>query len=646
MPDTIALDSFDTKDRVLDELYTLVRDGLTDQLLSQLTNLSNRTEYLTSVNWYGQEQLSLLMVAALHGHEDIVRILFEHCKPEYQVELEGTIILDNQTILEGITALYCACYRAKFAVARLLIETGRANANHSTLDEPYHPLLIHATRMNRLDIVQFLIENNYADVNKSKSTTRAESTALVWAVRRNNISIVKYLIEKGAHVDYYCKKSYKSKFATPLTLAVHDGNLELVQILFNAGADTNVKNKSDDTLLAIAVKLEHWPIIQFLLEQSVTNIDEVERAVLFLIERRPLPIDMNKLYKYLYFILQQRVVLQKSKVCRQPLAVYDYHQECQTLEELESIKNDSNRIWIEVLLVLERILLPRKDPILTKALNGYSHYLLAKNDFDKCLALWIHSFYISKQMQRTMTLYPFVRLFCKMITTETMIPIDRFIEVCQFTFDSTRTTRDQITYNQVCFVVITAKIFEHQQITSVEKIVLCKWISQLCRQWQMPSDRQTIVHLCISGSNYGYSYRNSSHTEPYLRFPNESALQLVLACGRPWLDLDAVESSMHNTALHLLCHVSENQTMIKSLLNAGAHIDCVNRYGFTPLMYATGQETKAFLKSRASSACLKCLCARMIVNQRLNTSSIGPATSKLNKFISRHGSLVIESEHK
>ncbi|CAF4462954.1 unnamed protein product, partial [Rotaria socialis] len=66
----------------------------------------------------------------------------------------------------------------------------------------------------------------------------------------------------------------------------------------------------------------------------------------------------------------------------------------------------------------------------------------------------------------------------------------------------------------------------------------------------------------------------------------------------------------------------------------------------TPLMYATGQETKAFLKSRASPTCLKCLCARMIANQRLNTSSIGSATSKLNKFIYRHGSSVIESEHK
>ena len=73
-------------------------------------------------------------------------------------------MLDNETILEGITALYCACYRAKFAVAQLLIETGRANVNHSTFDEPYHPILIHATRMNRLDIVQFLIENNNADV--------------------------------------------------------------------------------------------------------------------------------------------------------------------------------------------------------------------------------------------------------------------------------------------------------------------------------------------------------------------------------------------------------------------------------------------------------------------------------------------------
>ncbi|CAF1509461.1 unnamed protein product [Rotaria sp. Silwood1] len=587
------------------------------------------------------------MVAALYGYENIVRILFKHCEPEYQVELEGIMYLDDQTTLEGITALYCACYRAHFTVARLLIDAGGANVNHGTLNEPYHPLLIYATRINRLDIVQFLIENGYVDVNETRSTTRAKSTALVWAIRQNHLSVVKYLLEKGANVDYYCTTNFSSKFTTPLILAVHDGNLELVRILCTAGADTTVKNKAGDTLLAIAVKKEHWSIIHFLLEQSIINIDDVELAILFLIESRLFPIDENKLYKHLYFALQQRLAIQSPKVCRQPLAIYNYYQECQTIEELNSIKTDSNRIWIEVLLVLERILLPRKDPKLAKALNGYSHYLLTKNEFDKCLALWIHSFSVCKQMQHTMNLYPFVRLFCKMITAEKPIPIDRFIEVCHCTFDSTQTTsREPMIYNQLCFVVITAKIFEQQPLTSAEQTVLCNWISRLCQQWQMPSDRQTIVHLCISGNNYGLSYRHSSNTARYLRFPNESALRLVLACGHRWLDLDAVESIMNNTALHLLCHQSENQTMIKLLLNAGAHIDCMNRYGLTPLMYATSQDTKAFLKSKSTPTRLKCLCASMIARQRLNTSDLGPATSKLNIFISLHGCSVTKSDCK
>ncbi|CAF2861419.1 unnamed protein product [Rotaria sp. Silwood2] len=617
MQETISLDTLYANDDIPNELYILVRDGLADQLDRQLNNLSNRIEYLTYVSWYGQEQLSLLMVAALYGHENIVRILFTHCEPQYQIELEGTMCLDDQTSLEGITALYCACYRAHFTVAQLLIDVGRANVNHSTFTEPYHPLLIHATRMNRLDIVQFLIENGYVDANQTRSTTRAKSTALVWAIRRNHLSVVKYLLEKGANVDYYCEANFSSKFTTPLILAVHEGNLELVRMLCNAGADMTVKNKAGDTLLAIAVKKEHFSIIHFLLEQSIVTIDEVELGILFLIQSRFFPIDESKLYKHLHCALQQRLAIQSPKVRRQPLPIYDYHQECQTIEELNLIKNDSNRIWIEVLLVLERILLPRKDPKLTKALNGYSHYLLAKNEFDKCLALWIHSFSLCKQMQRTMNLYPFVRLFCKMITAEKIIPIDRFIE-----------------------------IFEHQPVTNTEQTLLYNWVSRLCQQWQMPSDRQTIVHLCISGSNYGLSHRYSPDTEPYLSFPNESALRLVLACGYRWLDLDAVESSMNNTALHLLCNESENQTMIKLLLNAGAHIDCMNRYGLTPLMYATSQKTKTFLKSKSTPTRLKCLCARMIASQRLNTSSLGPAKSKLNMFVSLHGFSVTESDHK
>lgn len=122
------------------------------------------------------------------------------------------------------------------------------------------------------------------------------------------------------------------------------------------------------------------------------------------------------------------------------------------------------------------------------------------------------------------------------------------------------------------------------------------------------------------------------------RFPNESALRLILACGRPWLDLDAVESSMNNTALHMLCHTSKNQKMIQLLLDAGAHIDYVNRFGFTPLIYATSPETKAFLKSKSTPSHLKCLCSRLIADKQMDKSVFGSTKSKLNMFITLHGS--------
>jgi hypothetical protein len=55
-----------------------------------------------------------------------------------------------------------------------------------------------------------------------------------------------------------------------------------------------------------------------------------------------------------------------SKVCFQPVVAYGYHQECQTVKEIDSIKNDSNRIWIEVVLILERIRVSLNDKRLNK----------------------------------------------------------------------------------------------------------------------------------------------------------------------------------------------------------------------------------------------------------------------------------------
>ena len=188
MDEVFSLDILYADEYVPEQLNQLVRHGLCSQLDARLHELSNSTEYLTALTWYSQEQLSLLMVAALNGYDDIVRVLLTHCDPTRQIELKGQVIISDEKRMKGATALYCACYRGHFTVAKTLIELGQANVKQGTRDYPYYPLFIHATIMNRQDIVHFLLENKYADVNETKSVDSDESTALLWAAYRGYTS--------------------------------------------------------------------------------------------------------------------------------------------------------------------------------------------------------------------------------------------------------------------------------------------------------------------------------------------------------------------------------------------------------------------------------------------------------------------------
>jgi len=98
-----------------------------------------------------------------------------------------------------------------------------------------------------------------------------------------------------------------------------------------------------------------------------------------------------------------------------------------------------------------------------------------------------------------------------------------------------------------------------------------------------------------------------------------------------------MESSYGDTPLHLICRGTEDRQIIELLLNSGCHIDCVNKDGKNPLDYLSEKKIRALLMSKSTPACLKCLCARIIVNKCLNTETLGSSTSVLNKFILLHG---------
>jgi hypothetical protein len=122
-------------------------------------------------------------------------------------------------------------------------------------------------------------------------------------------------------------------------------------------------------------------------------------------------------------------------------------------------------------------------------------------------------------------------------------------------------------------------------------------------------------------------------------FPNLAATQLLLSLGNRWIDLNAVDISNGNTALHIVSQSTKTDAfpIVRLLINAGAHVDFLNTHDKTPWDYAKSTEIKDLLQKQQTPSLLKCLCARYIVTQQINHELIWPSGTKLNSFIYLHG---------
>ena len=444
------------RENIYEDLFQLVKYGSYLQLDIRLRQLPNPNQYLTILQTYDRQQISLLMLAASYGHDDIVRVLLSHNNTPDHVELKGRVVISDELTIHGATALYCACYHGHFAVAKTLIELGHANVNQNTIDHRCYPLLLHAIIRNRPDIVTFLLENKYADVNETKSFDRIESTGLIWATFQGNTPLIEYLISKGANVNY-TSGANNTMYSRPIGFAVMNGHLEAVQLLCRAGADLNFHNNVGETLLSIAIQKGHHLIVDFFLTQW-TNIEDLELAACSLCCSYSLDL-VDYVFKILKIAIQRRNELNLPKICMRPIAAYDYQQECQTFEEVDSIKNDPQKIFIETLLIRERISLSRNDISIVKPLHSYGDALIKRKQFKKCLDVWIHMFYLYQRMNIRTMLHRFVWLFCRMVEANKKIPVDWFLKVGQLVFEPSHLEeKDNTAHNTFFLVIIATKV--------------------------------------------------------------------------------------------------------------------------------------------------------------------------------------------
>jgi len=96
-----------------------------------------------------------------------------------------------------------------------------------------------------------------------ESTDRFGRTSLHLASLRGDTEIVELLLEAGANVNI------KNKFGwTPLHLAAREGHIDIVQMLLEAGANIGAKNKFGRTPLDYAVKHRHTDIVRMLVSNK------------------------------------------------------------------------------------------------------------------------------------------------------------------------------------------------------------------------------------------------------------------------------------------------------------------------------------------------------------------------------------------
>jgi ankyrin repeat protein len=318
------------------------------------------------------------MIATLHGHDTIVRKILSHSLDKTKtIELEGRTHSVNGDLVNKVTALWCALDRAHFNVARTLIDLGKANVNHG----PLHPLLIDATIRGRLDIIQFLIENDYTDVNQTK--TNDENTALAVAAMK--------------------------------------GHLELVRVLSMAGASSRTINHAKKTPIVLAAENNKFDVMNYLLEHDHNNasFDDLELvAASHIFSQKG-----TEHYKSQWVIellrqsLLKRTEFNIPKSVAEPIAIYDFQQECQSIDEFDQIQDNDDRLYIEALLIQERILLSQKDEKLFTLLFERATTLVEEYQFDLCLDLILHIFHLSQQFQFQNYFKQFFWLFYNMFNS-------------------------------------------------------------------------------------------------------------------------------------------------------------------------------------------------------------------------------------
>jgi len=185
-----------------------------------------------------------LMLAAEHGQIELVKALLQK-KAEVNAQTN-----------DGLSALHLAT--SNIAIVEILIEH---EANVNLKSEANGTPIFMAAGLGHFDVVQYLIKKK-AEINL---TTTNGTTPLMTAASRGYFEIVKALLGEKAEVNAQINGELNNGLSA---LHLATANIKIVEILYEHGANIDIKSDSYGTPFTRAVILEHFDVVEYLIKKK------------------------------------------------------------------------------------------------------------------------------------------------------------------------------------------------------------------------------------------------------------------------------------------------------------------------------------------------------------------------------------------
>lgn len=177
----------------------------------------------------------------------------------------------NLIFKDDVTPLYYATQLGKVDIMRVLLEKG-ANVN-ATRKNGMTPLFVAASK-GYLDAFQLLLDYD-ADPNSKRNDGL---TPIFVVLQKNRLNMLEVLLSKNRDIQQAIEDGYiplstpinvnhviNDSGVTPLYTAIEIGDIEMIQVLLNTGADPN-REVYDSTLLFKAIEIGRLDIVEALLD--------------------------------------------------------------------------------------------------------------------------------------------------------------------------------------------------------------------------------------------------------------------------------------------------------------------------------------------------------------------------------------------